>query len=41
MVLLSKTQTASCLLLFCFRRAFGRGGKRQDMSKNNDASPTG
>ena len=41
MVLLSKNQTASCLLLFCFTCAFGRGGKRQDMSKNNDVSPTG
>ena len=41
MVLLSKNWTASCLLLFCFGHTFGRGGKRQDMLKNNAVWPTG
>lgn len=40
MVLLSKNQTASCLLLFCFVCAFGRGGKKAGhVGYINDVSP--
>lgn len=40
MVVLSKNQTANCLLLFCLGLLLGRGGKWQGMSKN-EAWPTG